>query len=221
MPLAVIGFFLATFLFSTPASAASCTVAAISTPGTCKTECGAGEQSWGSCTDDNGGNGQCCIGNASTSCKGQDGGKEVTGFCQKSCDPTKDIKLGSCDGGICCYPISHQLQAKGSSVKIENPLGAGTTLYTIINRIIRAFLGMVGALAFAVFVYAGIVWMTAGSSERVQHAKDAMKYAVIGLLMIGFSFAITNFIIDALVRQPTTNSQDQGFQPPTDFELAP
>ncbi|MFA5936223.1 MAG: pilin [Patescibacteria group bacterium] len=148
-------------------------------------------------------------------------GKYTSSGCmakQKSCDDAKGVVLkgaeDDCTGtAVCCVqgvaaPAAGTIGAEGkpspgAAPALIDPLGAGTTLYTIINRIIRAFLGMVGALAFAVFVYSGIVWMTAGSSERVQHAKDAMKYAVIGLLMIGFSFAITNFIIDALVRQPT------------------
>ncbi|MEO5927707.1 MAG: pilin [Patescibacteria group bacterium] len=89
----------------------------------------------------------------------------------------------------------------GSPTNISNPLGSTTTLTGAIRRVLTVFLGMVGALAFVVFVYAGVTWMTAGSSDRVKVAKDAMKYAVIGLILIGFSFAITNFIIDALANK--------------------
>jgi hypothetical protein len=86
----------------------------------------------------------------------------------------------------------------GSPVTLKNPLGANASFYTIIKNVIQAFLGMVGGLALLVFVYAGILWMTAGSSDRVQQAKDAMKYAVIGLALITFSYAITSFVIDGL-----------------------
>jgi amino acid permease len=87
------------------------------------------------------------------------------------------------------------------------------SIAAIINRIITAFLGMVGAFTFAVFIYAGVTWMTAGSSDRVQHAKDTMKYAVIGLAMIALSYAITLFLIGALTRSASV-------APPTPSEAA-
>lgn len=87
----------------------------------------------------------------------------------------------------------------GSSVALTNPLGEGTTLVTIISRLIKAFLGLVGALALGVFVYAGIFWMTAGSSDRVTKAKDTMKYAIIGLAMITFSYTISSFLLKAFL----------------------
>jgi hypothetical protein len=96
----------------------------------------------------------------------------------------------------------------GSPSVISNPLGT-SSLFVIINRIITAFLGMVGAFAFAVFIYAGVTWMTAGSSDRVQHAKDTMKYAVIGLAMIALSYAITIFMIGALTRPASVAAPTQ------------
>lgn len=112
------------------------------------------------------------------------------------------FKGGNCSG-VCCYGIPKDATptsqpSSGSPIVLQNPLGAGATLYTVINRVISAFLGMVGALALLVFVWAGLTWMTAGSSDRVQKAKDMMKYAVIGLAMIAFAYGITNFFIDAL-----------------------
>ena len=87
----------------------------------------------------------------------------------------------------------------GSPITLFNPLGSGTTIYTIVQRAIQGLLGLVGAAALLVFLYAGVMWMTAGSSERIQKAKDAMKYAVIGLFMIAFAYAISTFMVDALV----------------------
>jgi hypothetical protein len=90
-----------------------------------------------------------------------------------------------------------------ASITLTNPLGAGSSFQTIIKNVITAFLGMVGGLALLVFVYAGIMWMTAGSSDRVQKAKDAMKYAVIGLALIAFSYVITSFMLKGLTGQIT------------------
>lgn len=87
----------------------------------------------------------------------------------------------------------------GSPTILENPLGKGATIFTVIQRAISAFLGMVGAFALLVFIYAGVMWMTAGGeAKRVQSAKDAMKYAVIGIAMIAFAYALTTFFINGL-----------------------
>ncbi|MCR4278526.1 MAG: pilin [bacterium] len=89
-------------------------------------------------------------------------------------------------------------QTGGSPTTLINPLGSGATLFTVAKRVVQTFLGLVGASALLVFVYAGIMWMTAGSSDRVKKAQETMKYAVIGVLMIMFAYGITSFVIDAL-----------------------
>jgi hypothetical protein len=124
-------------------------------------------------------------------------------------------------GGCCVYfgPPKEEVKGKtGSSMDLPDALGT-SSLFVIINRIITAFLGMVGAFAFAVFIYAGVTWMTAGSSDRVQHAKDTMKYAVIGLAMIALSYAITLFVIGALTRPASVDTTPQPeAQAPVDLE---
>lgn len=79
--------------------------------------------------------------------------------------------------------------------KLANPLGT-TSIPVILGRIISTFLGIVGAIALAVFVYGGVMWMTArGDQGQVKKGQDALKSAVIGLFIIMFSYALTgNFI---------------------------
>lgn len=87
---------------------------------------------------------------------------------------------------------------------LQNPLGNGTTLLTLINRLVVTFLGLVGALALLVFVYAGVMYMTAGGDEaRVTKAKDAMKYAFIGLVLIMGAYTLTSFYFQVLTQNPT------------------
>ena len=95
----------------------------------------------------------------------------------------------------------------GSPMTLTNPLCPPAnpncvTLNALIGRFVAAFIGMVGALALLVFVYAGIMYMTAGSSDRVKQARDTMKYAVIGLALIIFAYALTNFFFNALSSSP-------------------
>lgn len=134
---------------------------------------------------------------------------------QNDCQATYNTCCATIKAGQKNPSIKSASTTKGSSgspTTITNPLGAGTTIFTIINRVVTAFLGMVGALALGVFIYAGVLWMTAGSSDRVQKAKDAMKYAVIGLAMIAFSYAITTFFLTAFTKAPPANQPGANVQ---------
>jgi len=77
-----------------------------------------------------------------------------------------------------------------------NPLGT-TNIRTIINRVIRAALGFVGALFLAMFVYGGAVWMTAaGDEKKVQSAKTTLRNAVIGILVVALSYGLISIIFE-------------------------
>jgi hypothetical protein len=76
----------------------------------------------------------------------------------------------------------------------RNPLGT-TNVNTVINRIVRAALGIVGALFLGMFIYGGITWMTAGGdADRVKKAKQALINSVIGMLIVAFSYTILNVL---------------------------
>lgn len=138
--------------------------------------------------------GSACVSNIASDCTGQNG--KVVGSVAE-CGSTKTC---------CAFIVPTDLTtgktgAAGAnapkSLEELDPLHKAT-FYQVIQNIIRAFLGFVGALALLVFIYAGITWMTAGSSDRIQKAKDSMKYAVIGLALIVFAYAITTFFLKTL-----------------------
>lgn len=75
------------------------------------------------------------------------------------------------------------------------PLGS-VTLQVIIGRIINSILGALGSIALFMFVYGGIVWMTAaGNDEKIKKAKNTIVYAVLGLIMTFLSFVIVRWVI--------------------------
>ncbi len=77
-----------------------------------------------------------------------------------------------------------------------NPLGT-TSLNTVINRIIRTVLGFVGALFLAMFVYAGVLYMTAGGDDKkVSAAKTTMVNAVLGILVISLAYSIISIVFE-------------------------
>ncbi|MFH1187975.1 MAG: hypothetical protein V1688_03905 [bacterium] len=63
----------------------------------------------------------------------------------------------------------------------------------------KLFLGVVGTLSLAVFIYGGGVWLASGGNqEQVKKGKDAFIYALVGLAVVFGSYAILNLIITAL-----------------------
>ncbi|MEK7211086.1 MAG: hypothetical protein AAB731_00445 [Patescibacteria group bacterium] len=93
------------------------------------------------------------------------------------------------------------IAAKVSAVEaLPNPLGT-TDVYTVIGRVIKAALGLTGALALLMFIWGGFLWMTAmGDARRVEKGRDTMVWATLGLVVIFGSYAITSFIIEKFTK---------------------
>jgi len=85
---------------------------------------------------------------------------------------------------------------------------AGTDIRVIIANIIRVALSLLGIIAVSLVIYGGYLYMTAGGNEeQVASAKNVLKNAVIGLIIILSSYAIVSFVItrlaEATVSYPT------------------
>lgn len=83
-------------------------------------------------------------------------------------------------------------------VDISNPFDT-TDVQTIITNVLSAIFGIAGTIATAMIVYAGILYTTSGGDQKkLDAAKNTLTYAIVGLLVIGLSYAIVNFIIGAI-----------------------
>jgi len=77
---------------------------------------------------------------------------------------------------------------------------ATTDIRITIARIIRAILGFLGILAVLIILYGGFIYMTSGGNEeKIAKAKRIIRDAIIGLIIVLSSFAITQFIISRLL----------------------
>ncbi|MBP9762751.1 hypothetical protein KBD34_03990 [Patescibacteria group bacterium] len=77
--------------------------------------------------------------------------------------------------------------------------GAPARLETIIGRIINVVLGFLGIILLFYVLWAGFKWMTAGgNTKQTDEARDMIKNAVIGMVIIVAGFAISNFVIRQL-----------------------
>ncbi|MBU0722585.1 pilin [Patescibacteria group bacterium] len=75
-----------------------------------------------------------------------------------------------------------------------------TTISTIVGTAVSAFLGLLGVIFLVLIIYAGFNWMTAaGEEEKVTKAKDTLRRAVIGLIIIIGAYAISFWVFDKLL----------------------
>lgn len=67
----------------------------------------------------------------------------------------------------------------------------------IIGRVIKAIMGIMGSVALAMFVYAGILWMTAsGNSEKEEKSKTILVWSTLGVIVVFASYALLNFVFE-------------------------
>lgn len=79
-------------------------------------------------------------------------------------------------------------------------IGGTRTLPQIIGSIISAALGFLGIVLLGYLLFAGFMWMTSGGdSEKAGKAQTMIRNAIIGLIIIVASYAISSFVLNQLV----------------------
>lgn len=70
-----------------------------------------------------------------------------------------------------------------------------SSIPAIIGQLIGYVLSFLGVIFMVLIIYAGILWMTArGNDQDVEKAKEIIKNAVMGLIIVLAAYAITAFI---------------------------
>lgn len=97
--------------------------------------------------------------------------------------------------------LAQETNVAGLTTGFAARAGFGTTdIRVTIASIIRIILGFLGIVAVLIIMYGGFIYMTAaGNEEKIAKAKRILRDAVIGLLIVLTSFAITQFIIGRLL----------------------
>lgn len=80
------------------------------------------------------------------------------------------------------------------------------TLVTRISDIVNGFLILVGIIAVVYLVLGGVRYiLSEGDEKKAESAKNTIVFALLGLIVIGLSAAIVNFVIYTV-----TGKSDQG-----------
>lgn len=73
---------------------------------------------------------------------------------------------------------------------------------SIIATVIQTLLSIIGVVFIIIIIYGGIIWMTAGGNEeKIDKAKDLVKRAVIGLIIVVSAYAISVFVVNVFINQ--------------------
>jgi|GEM_PF-959261 cysteine-rich repeat protein len=104
----------------------------------------------------------------------------------------------------CCLalPVFAQADMTTEMETLAEIAGFSTTasIPVIIARLIRTFLSFMGVILVGYFLYGGSLWMmAAGEQAKIDKARRVLIHSVIGFVIIITSFAITQFIISALI----------------------
>ena len=77
----------------------------------------------------------------------------------------------------------------------------------VIANFIRIVLGFLGIVAVLLVLYAGFLYMTAqGQTEQIEKAKNILKGAIIGLVIILSAFGIVSFVMSRLMAATGTST---------------
>ncbi len=69
------------------------------------------------------------------------------------------------------------------------------SLSKILGTVVSAFIGLLGVVFIGLIIYAGYNWMIArGEEEKLNTAKDTLKRAITGLIIVVGSYAIWKFV---------------------------
>ncbi len=115
----------------------------------------------------------------------------------------RDILTAGIATGLAALPLIASAQV-GLSQGVTPFIGTqGGTLIGAIQTIVNILLTIVGIIAAVMLIIGGIRYVTSqGESEQTEKAKNTILYALIGLIVIGLSAVIVNFVLSAVAGRP-------------------
>ncbi len=90
--------------------------------------------------------------------------------------------------------------ASADFVMPVTPVGAPGNFDSAILNMTNWILGFVGAIAVLALIWGGINYATAaGSEDQARTAKQTIKYALLGLVVAGISWALVNVVVTTIL----------------------
>lgn len=85
-------------------------------------------------------------------------------------------------------------------VTLPNPIKCNTAT-CLIGQVVRYILGIIAILATLMFIWGGVIMLTAGGNEkRVTQAKETLTWAALGVIVVLLSWTIIAAVLRAIIR---------------------
>ena len=97
--------------------------------------------------------------------------------------------------------ILDNLRSAGNAAKYNvDSSKEGIPAYVdLVGQVLNAFFAVVGIILIVLVIHAGYLWMSArGNEEQVTKAKDQIRQAIVGFIILMGAYAITYFVLTAL-----------------------
>lgn len=103
-------------------------------------------------------------------------------------------------------------------VIVSNPFGNIVDARGLVARVLQGAMGIVGGIFFAMFVVAGVLYLTAaGNPSMIKKATNMMVFAIIGIVIISGAYILTAGIFRALLTgNPELGAANTGTQQQVD-----
>lgn len=99
--------------------------------------------------------------------------------------------------------LEQACQADPGAAICDDQGGAGQSVEALIQTIINVLLFIIGAVAVIMIIVGGFRYVTSnGDSSALTGAKNTILYAVIGLIVAIFAYAIVNWVIGVFAPPP-------------------
>ena len=80
------------------------------------------------------------------------------------------------------------------------------SIETVIGRLINVALGLLGIIFLILVVYAGFLYLTdQGEGKKAEKAMKLLTKAITGIVLVVAAYAISNYVIGALVKITETS----------------
>ena len=107
--------------------------------------------------------------------------------------------------------IAHQGESARQSAGYADP--DDSSVQTAVGRFVNVLTTFLGAILIVLMVYAGFLWMTSGGNDtQIDKAKSILRNSIIGLAILLSAYAITKFVVRALVTSTRAPDYSQSFR---------
>ncbi len=120
----------------------------------------------------------------------------------QTCTTNSDcVSTLDCDGGTCQPPGGVGSTGDDFGLDYGSDLNLGDNeLDDAVVQLINVLLGFLGLIAVVIILIGGFQWMTAaGNDEKVETARKTIFAGVIGIVIIGFAWGISLFVINQVI----------------------